>query len=190
MLEIACQDALEEQNISYTFKVNLDDAVERKSLPSLDWSRGIWQKVIEVQNFRKNYIHRFISEQNLFPEANLADYAIQVIREAVKEIYIHSRKTPPKWIEDNEDRGWDEGDGTFGNAVVIRAGADVNDPDSIKITYVYKDREYVTEVLPPGSDPSPSVESLIENIRIPISSIKVYRGNELTYERSLPMRGT
>ena len=74
--------------------------------------------------------------------------------------------------------------------MVIRKGADVNNPNSIKVAYVYKDREYVTEVLPPGSDPVPSVEDLIENIRIPISSIKVYQGNKLIYERSLPMRGT
>ena len=37
VLEIACQDALEEKNISYRFKQNLDKAIAAKSLPKLNW---------------------------------------------------------------------------------------------------------------------------------------------------------
>lgn len=86
VLEIACQDALDDPSISYSFKRNVDDAVSKRSLPKLDWSQGVWQRVIKVQEARKSYIHRFISERDLFPEVSLADEAIETIRSA-KECY-------------------------------------------------------------------------------------------------------
>jgi len=53
-LEIACQDALGNPKISYSFKKNLNKAIEDKSLSKLDWSKGIWQQVIALQELRKN----------------------------------------------------------------------------------------------------------------------------------------
>ena len=67
-LEIACQEALEEPKISYSFKDNLNKAIEEKSFSKLDWSQGIWQQVLQLQEFRKNCAHRFSQETDLFPD--------------------------------------------------------------------------------------------------------------------------
>ncbi|MDY6935081.1 MAG: hypothetical protein SVZ03_12775 [Spirochaetota bacterium] len=190
VLEIACQDALKEPNISYSFKQNLDAAIAKKNLPKLDWGKGIWQKVTKIQELRKTYSHRFISVNNLFPESNLANDTIIVIREAIKNIYIHVGKDSPVWVEDDDDRGWDANNRMMTNLTVIRDGADEDNPNVIKIVYMYKGKEQVSEILPPGIDPTAYVERLIKNVKVPINAIRVYQGDQLVNEHSLRMRGT
>jgi hypothetical protein len=189
VLEIACQNALNEPNISYSFRKHLDKAIARGSLTPLNWGSGVWQKVLQLQQLRKNYVHRFLRETELFPEAAVADNAIDVVRRAVVEIYRHSNRVPPPWIQDNEDRGWNAGRGSMANATVIRAGAKEDDPKVVKIAYVTREKEHVSEVLPPGTDPEPYVEDLLRNIRIPIKAIRVYEGDTLRTERVIKMRG-
>jgi hypothetical protein len=189
VLEIACQNALNEPNISYSFRRNLDTAIARSSLTSLDWGSGIWQEVLQLQRVRKNYVHRFVLETELFSEAAVADSAIDVVRKAVAEIYRHSNRVPPPWIQDNEDRGWDAGGGSMASLTVIRAGAKEDDPQVVKIAYVTGEKEHVSEVLPPGTDPEPHIEDLLRNIRIPINAIRVYEGSTLRIERAITMRG-
>jgi hypothetical protein len=70
---------------------------------------------------------------------------------------------------------------------------DEHAPDTIKVTYIYKDKENIREVLPAGTDPNPHVDRLIATIGLPISGIKVYRGKEVIQEIQFPMdkiRGT
>lgn len=193
VLEIACQLALEDSNISYSFKKNLDNAIKNKSLPQLDWSQGIWQRVSEVQEVRKGYVHRFISETNLFPEATLADNAIEVIREAIQAIYNHVRKTPPEWVEDNEDRGWHNAPGIspgIGIPTLYSKNADENDPNAVKITIIREGIEDKQYLEPPGTDPEPFIKRILDNPVSPISAIRVYRGDKLIEERTIPMRGS
>jgi hypothetical protein len=189
VLEIACQDALNEPNISYSFKKKLDVALVQKSLPPLNWGSGLWQQVSKIQQKRNNYMHRFVSETDLFPEAAVSDNAIDVVRKAVMEIYRHAKRTPPLWVQDDYDRGWDAKSGLLANATVIRAGAKEDDPKVVKIAYVIGEREHVSEVLPPGTDPEPYVEDLLTNIQGPINAIKVYEGNTLCMEKVITMRG-
>jgi hypothetical protein len=194
-LEIACQDALEEPNISYRFKDNLNGAIERKSFLKLDWSNGIWQQVLQVQELRINCAHRFSQETDLFPDAIVADDAISTARQAIIAIYQHVGKDVPLWIKDDTDQGWANKGGLsmFGNMYTTPPGVDENAPDTIKVTYIYKDKENIRNVLPSGTDPNPHVERLIETIGLPISGIKVYRGKEVIQEIQFPMdkiRGT
>jgi len=104
-LEISCQDALEDDSISYSFKKNVDNAIKLKKLPPLDWGKGIWQEVITVQDLRKDVVHRFPSESNVFPDDSVAETTIKVIRNAIKDIYKHCGKDYPKWVEDDCDEG-------------------------------------------------------------------------------------
>jgi hypothetical protein len=70
---------------------------------------------------------------------------------------------------------------------------DENAPDTIKVTYIHKDKECIRDVLPAETDPNPHVDRLIETIGLPISGIKVYRGKEVIQEIQFPMdkiRGT
>lgn len=194
-LEIACQDALEEPRISYSFKDNLNKAMEEKSFPKLDWSEGIWQQVLQVQQYRKNCVHRFSQETDLFPTSSVADDTIAITRQAIIEIYKHVGKSAPLWINDDTDQGWASKGGFrfFGNAYTVPPGLDEHAPDTIKVTYIYKDKENIREVLPAGTDPNPHVDRLIATIGLPISGIKVYRGKEVIQEIQFPMdkmRGT
>jgi hypothetical protein len=190
VLEIACQDALNEPNISYSFRKNLDKAIQKKGLNRLEWGSGIWQRVSSIQNKRKGYVHRFISENDFFPEAGVADESIDTIRKAVVAIYQHVSRPIPTWVQDDNDRGWDSGKRGGATLTLIHSGANENDPKVIKLFFVHLGKEKLTDVLPSGTNYLPYVKDLIQKIRIPISAIKVYEGNSLVHERELNMRGT
>ena len=191
VLEIACQDALNEPNISYSFRQNIDNTIKNNGSRVLDWAKGTWQQVTKLQNLRKNCVHRFATENDLFPEAVVADDTVLIIRDAVKAIYQHVGKEIPNCIEDDDDRGFDKvGFKDSANLTIIRAGAKKDDPDNIKVTYIKGGKEHISEILPPKSDPEPVVEDLLKNIREPISAIRVYKGDNLLSERKLKMRGT
>lgn len=53
---------------------------------------------------------------------------------------------------------------------------------ALKITYVYKDQEIISDFLAPGSDPEPFIQNLIGNLNRPISAIRVYKGGDLIRE--------
>ncbi len=55
-------------------------------------------------------------------------------------------------------------------------------PGGVKITYVYKDRERISEILAPGSQWQEAVQDLIDNLNMPVSAIKVYIDGELVSE--------
>ena len=135
-------------------------------------------------------MHRFLSEGNLFPEAVLADEAIETVRSAVNAMYQHVRRPTPAWVQDDHDRGWDRGGRGGASATLIHAGVSEDDPEVVKICYVHNDEEQTSDVLPSGTDYDPYVEDLIRNVRVPISAVKVYKGATLVHERKINMRGT
>jgi hypothetical protein len=190
VLEMSCQDALEEPNISYSFRQNLDDAVANKGFHALDWSKGIWQSVTQLLALRKNCVHRFIYEINVFPETQIADGCIHTVREAIKDIYDHVNKKYPVWIDDDEDRGWDRlGLSDTANLTLIKAGVNKDDLRAIKIALVMQGKEHISDIYPPGTNPAPIVEDIIGNLSVPINAIRVYEGDTLILERELRMRG-
>lgn len=187
-LEIACQDALEDPSISYSFKKNLNGAIKKKSLPELDWGQGIWQQVLTLQGRRKSCVHRFSQESDLFPEVCIADEAITTVRKAITTIYSHVGKDTPLWVRDNEDQGWcNKGITVFANAYTTPPGVDEKASDTIKVTYIYKDKECIRDVLAANTDPNPYVDKLIDSIGLPINGIKVYKGEEVIQEIQFPM---
>lgn len=113
-----------------------------------------------------------------------------MLRSAIQAIYVHTGKPSPKWVEDDEDRGWDSGSGSLAVATILRKGANENDPDTIRIAIVIKGKEYVTEVLAAETDPEPFVEQILQGASLPINAIRIYQGNSLIKELVLPMRGT
>lgn len=191
VLEIACQESLNEPNISYSFKRNLDQALSNQNKSPLNWGQGIWQKVIQLQTLRKNYVHRFIAETDLFPDCSVADEAVNVVREAVIALSEHVNTSVPDWIEDDSDRGWETvGLTDVAHASVVKAGASHDDPNSIKVTYVHEGQEHLSDLLSPNTDYQPYVDTIQKNIKVPISEIRVYKGETVIYEKKLIMRGT
>lgn len=190
VLEIACQEALGKPDISRRFKENLDSAIQNKGFRSLQWGCGIWQRVLDLHKKRNGLAHRFISEDDYFPDATVADESIDIVREAISAIYRHVNRRVPIWIQDNDDRGWDSGRRNGSNMTLIHSGADQNDPKLVKLFYVHSGKEKLTDVLPSGTDYLPYVDDLIRKVRVPISAVKVYEGNTVVYVRELNMRGT
>jgi hypothetical protein len=112
------------------------------------------------------------------------------VREAVRAIYQHVGSPSPTWILDNDDRGWDIGGRDWSTLTVLHAGASIDDPKVIKIYFVHEDNERLTDVLPSGTDYGPYVDDLLQNIRVPITAVRVYEGPKLIHERRTRMRDT
>jgi hypothetical protein len=186
---MACQDATGDDSVSYSFKRNLNDTISRMNLPALDWGSGVWQRVTNVQSMRKNYVHRFVSEPNLFPDVQIADDVIQTIRGAIAAIYQHVGRPVPSWAPDDTDRGWQGQSGGGVDATVIRAGEDLNGDNAIRVCFVRDGVEYTSDILPAGADWNRYVDQLIGSIRVPISEVRVYEGEALLCARDLNMRG-
>ena len=92
-------------------------------------------------------------------------------------------------MDDDSDTGFDKRQTVFAYSQNIMPGADPNDPDTIRVTYVYKDEEHICEHHPAGTDYDPLLDDLIKRTQLPISAVRVYRGSELLKERDLLMRG-
>lgn len=189
-LEVACQDALACDNIGYRFKDNLDHALAAAELPVIDWSKGIWQKVRLLQELRKSYVHRFASLDEMFPLAEVAEEAIETVRKAIEDIFTQVGREAPTWASLDDARGW-QTRSSFSIAVLTTGHADVqmDDPLAVRVFMVIDGEEKLTTVLPPGHDPSQEVNHLLQNVRVPISGIRVYENGELKQDLVVNMRG-
>lgn len=180
VLEMACQDVLGDNTISYSFQRNLDRAVDSNNLPALNWGKDIWQQVKKVHELRKDVVHRFASEEDLFPEIVTAEETIVIIREAIKAIYLHCGKSVPEWVDDDSDEGW-----TTGTMRVHATGTSspyVEKNDAIKVVYVYKDKEHIYDYLSPDTDINQPIDAIFKGIGKPITAVLLYRGNEVLIE--------
>lgn len=177
-LEIACQDAMDNGSISHSFRRNLDAAISNKNLPPLNWGSGIWQKVTHIQELRKNVAHRFASETELFPDLEIADRAIETVREAIIDVYQHSNKPNPEWVTDDFDEGW-----TTGVMTMHATGGPLNPyaecKEAIVVSYFYKGREYIQNYLAPDTDINLQVEKYFRPIGKPITEVRLSRDGEV-----------
>jgi hypothetical protein len=179
-LEIAFQDALSSPSISYSFRKYVDQTVAEKNLPKINWGKGIWQRALKVQKLRKNITHRFLDENDLFPDAQPAVWVIETIRESIKQIYVHCSKTAPSWVNDDYDEGWTTGRMSIhatGNSSPYR-----NLPDAIKLSYVYKGLEYDYDFFAPNTDVSQPLENIFPGVGKAITAVRLYRGKDLLME--------
>lgn len=189
-IEVACQEALSCVDIGYRFKENLDCAIASASLPPIDWSTGIWQRVRVLQDLRKSYIHRFGSLSDMFPLASVAENAVETARRAIEEVFAHVSRPAPAWIGLDEARGW-QARSSFGHAVLTtgHAGVRMDDPLTVKVFIVIDGEERLTTVLPAGYEHSQELNELLQNVQVPISGIRVYENGELKQDLVVNMRG-
>lgn len=193
VIEIACQDSMEEPRISYSFRQNLDKRIAEKNLPPLDWQRGVWHKVSQLQNLRKDIAHRFSNQSHLFPDHSIAEFALSVSRDAIKDIYNHAGKQEPPWIDDDADPGW-TGESTqshVGMANLTKVTKDAsNEDDPVKVCYFVNDEEKISDIIGLNDDPKPFIDELLQNARVPISRVRVIRGETVLFEQNYNIRGT
>jgi len=103
VLEICCIDALSlgGVRIGDRFKEKMKTELSNKGLSAIDWGSGVWQEVLELKKLRDEFTHISIPQEKLWPEIEIANGAIETIRNAVKEIYRISDKDIPEWIDDD-----------------------------------------------------------------------------------------
>lgn len=189
-LETSCQDALEVNNLGYSFKANLDSALSQKGIEPIKWGEGIWQKIAQLQNRRKDYVHRFLSLTDMFPEAHIAEDTINVVREAIQDIYSKASKNCPNWVTIDRVSGWDtQPQVSMPTLTVSHAGAKFEDPTTRKIFIVVNGKERLTDVFPSGYDVSDVVNELLRNVNVPIEAIRIYDDKELIENHLVVMRG-
>jgi hypothetical protein len=189
-LETSCQEALNAPGLGRRFKEDLDAAIGKAGAPPIDWSQGIWQKVRLLQERRKLYVHGFLSLNDLFPEASVADESIETVRRAVSELHARLAKPEPAWLALNHSRGW-QAESSFGtpNVIALHAGLTAEDPNTLKVYLVIGGEEKLSRVLPAGADAQSSIDQLLDNSNLPISGVRVYNCGELVQDLIVSMRG-
>lgn len=185
--EMACEEVLSASGLGMRFKDRFDEACTAKGISVPDWGSGLWQQVLVVYGLRKDYVHPRVDQDRLFAAVDEAQTAITVLREAVNKIHSMAGEPAPEWVEDDQNPM--EPGGFLAHGTVIKAGVDPDGPETIKITYVFRDQEHTSEVLPPGSDFLPRMEDLLRRILIPVTAIRAYRGAQVVEEWQPRMRG-
>lgn len=170
-----------------SFWVRFDQQLAALGFPKVDRGSGLWQRVAALYKSRKDYSHPGVDQDRLFAPLQEAENAITTIREGVKELHAIASKSAPAWVDD--DSNPEEPKGGHSSFGVTRAGAR-DDPDRIRVTYEYRGHEFEQQVLPSTADPDPVVNDLLRTIRVPISSVRIYRGDQLASEIKVRMRGS
>ncbi len=106
VLEICCRDALGNNRIGNRFKDDVNAAIAQNGFSPIAWGGGVWQTVLELQPLRTKYTHMLVQQDELWPDTEVADRAIVVVRNAVKDIYRIANKQIPEWVDMDEDDGW------------------------------------------------------------------------------------
>jgi hypothetical protein len=190
-LEVAAQDALGVPGIGYRFKEDLDRAINDAGHPQLDWSQGLWQQVKSLQELRKSFVHRYLAVQDLFPDSIISDNAISVARDAINDLYTKCGMQPPSWTGLSESPGWSVAS-NFGMAAVCvaRGGAQLDDPNTTRISVIVDGHEHETTVMPLDQDPAEQIAHILGSVKIPISAIRVHRAGVLVHHYVVNMRGS
>jgi hypothetical protein len=189
--ETVLAEALNANRIGGNFRQNVDNAIQANGLAMLDWGQSIWQSVDQLNNFRVDYVHRTAKGADLFPDVSVADDALQIIRNALVDVYSKAGKTSPSWTADDADRGWvGRGkSGTFARGCAIHGGVDPNGSDTIRVAYVDRSGEHICAYHPPDSNAHELAAELQKNLHEPVSAIRIYRGAIIELDVSVRMRG-
>lgn len=192
--ENVCTEVLQVTGLGNRFKERFDNALQKNNLPAVDWSQGVWQKVRQVYELRKKYVHVVpsVSHHILLASISEAESAINVLREGIKDLLNLVGLPHPAWVNDNDDQGWHGPSGTTisvsGSLTAIHAGADEEDPNVVRITYFKNGKEYVSELAPPETPHSPLLDRLVSSLNVPVEAVRAYRGIELLEERFPSLR--
>jgi hypothetical protein len=189
--ETVCGEVLNAPGLGMRFKDGLNQALANKGLPTVTWGSGVWQKILQVYDTRKEFTHvqPTVAHTRLMPPTEEADTAIDVLRTGIKEICRMASVPDPLWVDDDTDRGWDVGAGLMADVKHIRAGVKEDDPDVVKIAYVHRGKEYICDISPPGTAHGPLLDELERKLNIPVSAIRAYRGSTVVEERLVRARG-
>lgn len=189
-LEIACQLALDDVSISYSFKQNIDEAMLNKGVtPPIMWGEGLWQKVTMIQTRRKEFTHQIIGKDQLVTDVQVSENAILVIRDAIKDIYKRCGKIYPAWIDDDSDSGFDHGAPQF-SATLSCDYYDPQAPDAIFVSFVLDGREHHYATYSPTESLEPIFNDIVKNTHRPVSKVIAKQFGNILREKDFSTRGS
>jgi hypothetical protein len=189
-LKMCCTDALSVDRFLKDFKRAMDDEIKKAELEEIDWGQGLWGLVCELNKKRRDYIHINATQQELFPDVNEADEAISLARKAIKDIYLRAKKQPPTWVDVDYNPGWDKKPTVFGAFSFIRDGADESDPNVVRVKFIHPDGEFSGDTFPPGTNVYQYIEEQVSKSTVPISVVRIYRGDDVEELKIPNVRGT
>jgi hypothetical protein len=185
--ESTCEYLTGASGLGIRFKERLNEALDAKVVPRPNWGSGLWHDVLAIYRLRKDYVHPSVAQARLFAPLSEAEEAIATLRLAIKDMYVRVGAALEAWPDDDED-AIDPRKDSIAHATVVRAG--VTRETGLRICYVMSGREYESEVTRPDEDHIALMEDLLRKIRVPISAVRAYRGNELIDEITVKMRGS
>lgn len=189
VLEVACQDATGEKDISYKFRENLDSTLQSKFSISIDWKHGVWKQVSDLQGKRKKYMHQSISDLARFPKSTMAVKAIETVRQAVKDIYSMKGKAYPSWIDDDETNGFDRRESVSINANCVSDNAKKGDPETIEVYRVSEGQEILECQFKDEAKIESNFDRIIKNSNASISKVLAKRDGKVVAFRKVDNRG-
>jgi hypothetical protein len=183
-------DVLEPRNRGNSFKEMFKAALASRSLPAVNWGVGIWKRVLEIYASRNKFTHVAAKTDVdvLRPRTSVAENAVATMREAVKALAAHAGVASPAWVEDDAGAPFSVCTSDLAMATGHGQRADPNDPEHIRITYVWNDTEHINTYAPPGTAWEPLMDSLEKGLNVPATAIRAYRGPKLLAERKLTSR--
>lgn len=191
--ETVGSEALDAPGLGNSFRTRFDEAVAKKGLPAVVWGQGLWQQVMSVYSMRKEFVHvqPTIDRKKLLTPLSDADKAIDVLRDGIKAVCALVGDPPPMWVEDDADKGWDGKGGLRSSATVtaVRNAVDQDDPNVVRVGFVAKGKEHISDILPADTDHKPHFESLLTRLRVPVSALIAYRGAVLIEKKEVVARG-
>lgn len=182
----ACGHAVDDPEVSRNIKVRLPRALTAKGLQSIDWSHGLWKEVNGVRLQRVIYTHGECTTEELFGELQVAENGITVLRRGIIDLYDRVGKDHPGWVDCDKVPHRLGGSSAWGTVV---SGGVEDDPGALRIVAVFGDAEWDSRLLRSDEDLWPHVEQLILNINVPITAIRIYKGNSLMEELPIRIRG-
>ncbi|WP_221568991.1 hypothetical protein [Alkalihalobacillus sp. TS-13] len=105
VLEQCCKEALSCKRFT-NFQSGMNKALASNGLPPLTWKSGTWMRVKHLKRLRNYYTHENANQKELWPGITKAEEAIDIVREAVKDIYSITGKKYPQWIDDDTERSF------------------------------------------------------------------------------------
>ena len=191
VLEIACNEALAVDDIGYSFRRNLEDAVQIRGLSPIDWSVAPWSDVLSLQGVRKGFVHRFLSTNAVFPSPKVAAQAIRTVRAGVLGVFAHAAAPEPLWVHVDHIAGYDT-PSNFGTPVgcQIFPGARADDPLATRVCLVVRGQENVCGIFPSGHDVTSYTQSLLASSKVPLEGVRVYDQGALVYDLVTKMRAS
>ncbi len=189
--ESVCAEVLEEDGLGNRFKDKMDEAVSRNGLSQIDWSHGIWQKILKVYGVRKEFTHVRQSGDpaRLITPIEDAEFAVATLREGIHAVCALAGIPDPIWAADDTDPGW-IGRRMLGATMLLTHAGATDDPNAVRITFVSQEVENLSEVAPSGTPHGALLDALIPRLKVPVSAVRAYHGNVLVEEREFFARGS